>query len=123
MNQIESISLIEKIYLMEIYFSVSLWEYVSFQKKAEIIKYSVEYGYYSLIQWLAIGIGLVSIFGWKTGLLVLSFCLVILQYLSHFTLGLILNWISRTNKDIPKIIFGANIWILVLITIYIFRIY
>ena len=122
MNQIESLSLIEKIYLMEIYFSVSLWEYVSFQKKTEIIKYNVEYGYYSLIQWLAIGIGLVSIFGWKTGFLVLSFCLVILQYLSHFTLGLILNWISRTNKDIPKIIFGANIWILVLFTIYIFRI-
>ena len=122
MNQIESISLIEKIYLMEIYFSVSLWEYVSFQKKADLIKYNIEYGYYSLIQWLAIGIGLVSIFGWKTGLLVLSFCLVILQYLSHFTLGLILNWISRTNKNIPKIIFGANIWILVLVTIYIFRI-
>tara|TARA_B100001989_G_C24458051_1_gene422637 strand:- start:79 stop:450 length:372 start_codon:yes stop_codon:yes gene_type:complete len=122
MNQIESLSLIEKIYLMEIYFSVSLWEYVSFQKKTEIIKYNVEYGYYSLIQWLAIGIGLVSIFGWKTGFLVLSFCLVILQYLSHFTLGLILNWISSANKDIPKIIFGANIWILVLFTIYIFRI-
>ena len=122
MNQIESLSLIEKIYLMEIYFSVSLWEYVSFQKKTEIIKYNVEYGYYSLIQWLAIGIGLVSIFGWKTGFLVLSFCLVILQYLSHFTLGLILNWISSANKDIPKIIFGANIWILVLFTIHIFRI-
>ena len=122
MNQIESLSLIEKIYLMEIYFSVSFWEYVSFQKKTEIIKYNVEYGYYSLIQWLAIGIGLVSIFGWKTGFLVLSFCLVILQYLSHFTLGLILNWISSANKDIPKIIFGANIWILVLFTIYIFRI-
>ena len=122
MNQFESLSFIEKIYLMEIYFSVSLWEYVSFQKKAEIIKYNVEYGYYSLIQWLAIGIGLVSIFGWKTGFLVLSFCLVILQYLSHFTLGLILNWISSANKDIPKIIFGANIWILVLFTIYIFRI-
>ena len=122
MNQIESLSLIEKVYLMEIYFSVSLWEYVSFQKKADLIKYNVEYGYYSLIQWLAIGIGLVSIFGWKTGFLVLSFCLVILQYLSHFTLGLILNWISSTNKDIPKIIFGANIWILVLFTIHIFRI-
>ena len=122
MNQFESLSFIEKIYLMEIYFSVSLWEYVSFQKKAEIIKYNVEYGYYSLIQWLAIGIGLVSIFGWKTGLLVFSFCLVILQYISHFTIGLILDWISRTNKNIPKIIFGANIWILVLVTIYIFRI-
>ncbi|MBI86796.1 MAG: hypothetical protein CMG63_01820 [Candidatus Marinimicrobia bacterium] len=122
MNQIEGLSLIEKVYLMEIYFSVSLWEYVSFQKKADLIKYNVEYGYYSLIQWLAIGIGLVSIFGWKTGFLVLSFCLVILQYLSHFTLGLILNWISSTNKDIPKIIFGANIWILVLFTIHIFRI-
>ena len=122
MNKIDSLILIEKMYLMEIYLSVSLWEYVSFQKKAGLIKYNVEYGYYSLIQWLAIGIGLVSIFGWKTGFLVLSFCLVILQYLSHFTLGLILNWISRTNKDIPKIIFGANIWILVLFTIYIFRI-
>ena len=122
MNKIDSLILIEKMYLMEIYLSVSLWEYVSFQKKAGLIKYNVEYGYYSLIQWLAIGIGLVSIFGWKTGFLVLSFCLVILQYLSHFTLGLILNWISSANKDIPKIIFGANIWILVLFTIYIFRI-
>ena len=121
MNQFESLSLIEKIYLMEIYFSVSLWEYVSFQKKINTIKYNIEYGYYSLIQWLAIAVGLLSIFGVFKGLLVLGFCLIVLQYLSHFTLGLILDQISRYNKNFPSLLFGANIWILVFFTLYIFK--
>ena len=121
MNQIDSLSLIEKMYLLEIYFSVSLWEYVSFQKKADLIKYNVEYGYYSLMQWLAIAVGLSSIFGIFTGFLVLGFCLIVLQYLSHFTLGLILDQISRYNKEFPSLLFGANIWILVFFTLYIFK--
>ena len=121
MNLIESLGLIEKIYLNEIYFSISLSEYVSFQKKLRLTNTMLNM-FFLLIQWLAIRIGLVSIFGWKASLLVLSFCLVILEYLSHFSLGLILDWISRTNKNIPKIIFGANIWILVLVTISVFRI-
>ena len=101
MDFINDLSLIQKIYLFEIYLSVSFWEYVSFQKKTNAIRYNIEYGYYSLIQWLAIAVGLLSIFGIFTGFLVLGFCLIVLQYLSHFTLGLILDKISRYNKKFP----------------------
>ena len=121
MDFIENFNLIEKIYFFEIYVSVSLWEYVSFQKKISTIKYNIEYGYYSLIQWIAIAVGLLSIFGLFKGLLVLGFCLIVLQYLSHFTLGLILNQISRYNKNFPSLVFGTNIWVLVLFTLYIFK--
>ena len=121
MDFIDDLSLIQKIYLIEIYLSVSFWEYVSFQKKINTIKYNIEYGYYSLIQWLAIAVGLLSIFGLFKGLLVLGFCLIVLQYLSHFTLGLILDQISRYNKKFPSLVFGANIWVLVLFTLYIFK--
>ena len=121
MDFIDDLSLIQKIYLIEIYLSVSFWEYVSFQKKISTIKYNIEYGYYSLIQWIAIAVGLLSIFGVFKGLLVLGFCLIVLQYLSHFTLGLILNQISRYNKNFPSLVFGTNIWVLVLFTLYIFK--
>ena len=121
MDFIDDLSLIQKIYLFEIYLSVSFWEYVSFQKKINYIKYNIEYGYYSLIQWLAIAVGLLSIFGIFTGFLVLGFCLIVLQYLSHFTLGLILDQISKYNKKFPSLLFGANIWILVFFTLYIFK--
>ena len=121
MDFIDDLSLIQKIYLFEIYLSVSFWEYVSFQKKINTIKYNIEYGYYSLIQWLAIALGLLSIFGIFTGFLVLGFCLIVLQYLSHFTIGLILNQISRYDKKFPSLVFGANIWVLVFFTLYIFK--
>ena len=107
MDFIDDLGLIQKIYLLEIYLSVSFWEYVSFQKKTNTIKYNIEYGYYSLIQWLAIAVGLLSIFGIFTGFLVLGFCLIVLQYLSHFTLGLILDKISRYNKKFTQ---GAVGW-------------
>ena len=121
MDLIDDLSLIQKIYLFEIYLSVSFWEYVSFQKKINTIKYNIEYGYYSLIQWLAIAVGLLSIFDLFTGFLVLGFCLIVLQYLSHFTLGLILDQVSRYNKKFPSLVFGTNIWVLVLFTLYIFK--
>ena len=121
MDFIDDLSLIQKIYLFEIYLSVSFWEYVSFQKKTNAIKYNIEYGYYSLIQWLSITVGLLSIFGIFTGFLVLGFCLIVVQYLSHFTLGLILDQISKYNKKFPSLLFGANIWILVFFTLYIFK--
>ena len=121
MDFIENFNLIEKIYFFEIYVSVSLWEYVSFQKKTGIIQYNIEYGYYSLIQWLAIGIGLIFIFGVAKGFLAFGLCLVLLQYLSHFTLGLILDWISKYNKTLPSSIFGFNLWILVIYTFYIYQ--
>ena len=63
MGFFDDLSLIQKIYLFEIYLSVSFWEYVTFQKKTNAIRYNIEYGYYSLIQWLAIAAGLFSIFG------------------------------------------------------------
>ena len=121
MDFIDDLSLIQKIYLIEIYLSVSFWEYVSFQKKINTIKYNIEYGYYSLIQWLAIAVGLLSIFGVFKGLLVLGFCLIVLQYLSHFTLGLILDQVSRYDKKFPSLVFGTNIWVLVLFTLYILQ--
>ena len=65
--------------------------------------------------------GLLSIFGIFKGFLALGFCLIVLQYLSHFTLGLILDQISIYNRKFPALVFGANIWILVLSTLYIFK--
>ena len=114
-----NLSLIEQLFILEIYLSVSLWEYVSFQTKTAGIKYSNGYGYFSLIQWLAVGIGLVSIFGLKIGFIVFGFCLIILQYLCHFTIGLILDQLAESNKNLPLTLFAANVWVLVIITIFI----
>ena len=114
-----NLRLIEQLFIFEIYLSVSLWEYVSFQTKTENIKYSHGYGYFSLIQWLAVGIGLVSIFDLKIGLIAFGFCLLVLQYICHFTLGLILDQIAKSNKDLPLALFAINVWVLVIITVFI----
>jgi hypothetical protein len=113
------LSLTEKIFLFEIYLSVAFWEYISFQSKTVGIKYNEGYGYFSLIQWIAIGAGLIAIFGLKIGIIIFFLCLLFLQYLCHFTLGLVLHEISKLNKDIPLAIFAVNVWILVVMTIYI----
>ena len=114
-----NLRLIEQLFIFEIYLSVSLWEYVSFQTKTEDIKYTHGYGYFSLIQWLAVGIGLVSIFGLKIGLIAFGFCLIVLQYICHFTLGLILDQFAKSNKDLPLALFAINTWVLLIITIFI----
>ncbi len=94
------------------FFSVSLWEFVMFQRNHTNYPYREGFAIFSIIQWIAIGVGMVSIFGILYGVLILIICMTALQYLCHFTLGLVWNRVSKINYLLPTAIFAINVWVL-----------
>ena len=115
-NELESIQII---YLILVFISVSLWEYVIYQTKTEGIRYNEGFNIFSLIQWIAIATGLISIFGIKIGLLMFAFTITLLQYICHFTIGLLLNHIASYKKDIPLALFSVIVWVLGIFSLFI----
>jgi len=83
-----------------------------FQRNNTEYPYAQGFAIFSIIQWIAIGIGMISIFGILYGILILVLCIVVLQYICHFTLGLIWDLTSKINYLLPTAIFAINIWVL-----------
>ena len=103
----------EILFFIQVYFSVSLWEYVSYQIKTEKMIYSNSYGYLSLVHWLTILVGLTFVLGNKIGFITFILILLFLQYLCHFTLGLAINQLIGKNNSLPIQLFSINICFLV----------
>ena len=61
---------------------------------------------FTLFQVIASGIGLVSIFGWLYGIIFLAISITVLQYLCHFTVGLLVAQAAKVNQDIPLMLFA-----------------
>lgn len=99
-------------FLISTYLSVSLWEVVMFQKNTTPYPYSGGFGVFSLIQWIAVIIGMIAIFGWVYGIIVFLLCLTVLQYLCHFTLGLLLSMTIHINYLLPTALFAIHVWVL-----------
>ena len=112
---ISNLSNFEIFFFIEVYFSVSLWEYVSYQIKTEKINYTGSYGYLSLLQWLTILVGLTFVLGYRIGIITFILILLFLQYLCHFTLGLVINQLIGKNKNLPFQLFSINICFLIAI--------
>lgn len=89
--------------------SVSLWEVVIFQRKTTDYPYAQGFAIFSIIQWIAIAIGMISIFGILYGIIILVICMTVLQYICHFTLGLIWNMTIKINYLFPTAIFSINV--------------
>ena len=111
-------SILEIIFFLSTFISVSLWEYVTVQTKTSDYPYYQGFVIFTLIQWIGIGIGMVSIFGYMYGLLILFVCMFFLQYLCHFTVGVLWNMLAN-NIDylFPTMIFAINVWILLVLGI------
>ena len=105
-------SILEICFFISTYVSVSLWEVVMFQRNNTAYPYAQGFAIFSIIQWIAIGIGMISIFSWIYGALILVFCITVLQYICHFTLGLLFSMTININYLFPTVLFAINIWIL-----------
>jgi len=105
-------SLLEIMFFAMTFFSVSLWEFVMFQRKHTNYPHKEGFAIFSIIQWIAIGIGMVSIFGVLYGILILVICMTVLQYICHFSLGLLWNVVSKIHYLWPTAIFATNVWVL-----------
>jgi hypothetical protein len=99
---------------------VSLWEYMMIMYKIHPnLPYRSGYNAFSILQWPVICIGLVKIFGWAYGIASLIFVMALLQYITHFTLGLLYNKIFK-NPLIPLVLFSVMFWVNIIMTILLF---
>lgn len=112
MNHIVQFTTLEIVFFIMTFVGVSLWEFVWFQRNHTAYPYVQGFAIFSIIQWIAIGVGMVSIFGVLYGIIVLVLCMAVLQYVCHFTLGLIWNELAKVNYLFPTAIFAINVWLL-----------
>jgi hypothetical protein len=110
----------EALSLIAIFIYVSLWEYMLIMYKINpSIPYQGAYNIFSAIQWLVIGAALVHIFDWLYGLIALAVTIMFLQYVTHFTLGLIYTKIFK-NPMVPLAMFAIMFWVNIGVTITLF---
>jgi hypothetical protein len=110
-------SILEISFFVATYVSVSLWEVVMFQKNTTEYPYAQGFAIFSLIQWVAIAIGMVAIFGWLYGIVIFVICILVLQYVCHFTLGLLISKTIGISYLFPTAIFSINVWVLLVLAV------
>lgn len=88
--------MIEIATLIPIFVMVSFWEYCMFFYEQRALPYTGGYNIFSLIQWVIVAVALIKI-GWLYGIIAFALCMFVLQYVTHFTLGIIYNLLFKTN--------------------------
>ncbi len=112
--------MIEIITLITIFILISLWEYCMFFYKRRALPYAVGYNIFSMIQWIIIAVALIKIFGWLFGIIGLVLCVFVLQYVTHFTLGIAYNFFFKSNPLPALALFGVMVWLTGGLTIALF---
>jgi len=97
--------------LISIVVLVSLWEYCMFFYRQGALPYAMGYNIFSLIQWVIIAVALIKIFGWLVGIIAFVLCMVALQYVTHFTLGIIYNVLFKNNPLPALALFSIMVWV------------
>jgi hypothetical protein len=69
------------------------------------------YNIFSMIQWVIIAVALIKIFGWLYGIIGLVLCIIALQYVTHFTLGIVYNHVFQNNPIPALALFGIMVWV------------
>jgi len=96
--------MLKSITLLSMFILVSLWEYCMYFYRNKLLPYAMGFNILSLIQWIIILCGVIKIFGFVVGLVAFGCCFFILQYVTHFTLGIIYNFIFK-NNPLPALAF------------------
>ncbi|MCI0558631.1 MAG: hypothetical protein MN733_09060 [Nitrososphaera sp.] len=97
--------------LISIFVLVSLWEYCMFFYNQQALPYAMGYNIFSMIQWLIVAVALIKMFGWLYGMIGLALCVFVLQYVTHFTLGLIYNFLFKDNPLPALALFSIMVWV------------
>ena len=122
----QGVTTLELIFLIDLFLAWSFHEYVTYQYNHVLDRYlkvhQMKQGFdiFTLFQVIASGIGLVSIFGWLYGIIFLAISITVLQYLCHFTVGLIVAQAAKINQDIPLMLFIVNVWVLIILSVILF---
>lgn len=113
-----TISISQATYLVLVYFSVSLWEYIMFQRNTTPYPYRQGFAVFSIIQWIGVFLGMIGIFGIAWGIAISVACMTVLQYLCHFTLAPLWNKVAQSNYLLPTAFFVITVWVVLGFGIY-----
>lgn len=103
--------------LISIFVTVSLWEYCMFFRRYNALPYRHAFDTFSVFQWIICAVALVHIFGWIYGIIAMAIAVTLLQYVTHFTLGIIYNAIFGKNPLPPLTGFSVMVWISGILTV------
>lgn len=103
--------MIEIATLISIFVLVSLWEYCMFFYRQRLLPYAMGYNIFSMFQWVIIAVALIKMFGWLYGIIGLVLCAAVLQYITHFTLGMIYNLLFKNNPLPALALFSIMVWV------------
>ena len=103
--------------LISILVYVSLWEYMMIMYRLHpLLPYRMGYTAFAVLQWPVIATALIYMLGWGWGIAALIFTMTMLQYFTHFSLGLIYNLLFKTPM-IPLAMFGIMFWVNIVVTV------
>ncbi len=103
--------MIKSIVILSGFILVSLWEYCMFFYRRRALPYAMGYSIFSIFQWVIIAFALIRIFGWLYGVVGILISMFLLQYVTHFTLGFIYNFLFKNNPLPALALFGIMVWV------------
>ena len=103
--------------IISLFVMISLWERCMFFRGFNMLPYRHGFDIFSLFQWIICIVALVHILGWLFGIIATVIAMTVLQYITHFTLGLIYNAMFG-DDPLPMLAgFSTMVWVSGILTI------
>jgi len=96
-----------------VFLGVSLWKAVWVQRQTTPYPYVQGFAIFSLIQWIGVGLGMVSILGWFFGIVATILTMTVLGSIAGLTLGFFWLKVAEENYLLPTALFSINVWVIV----------
>lgn len=106
------------IFIAIVFLSVSLWEFIMLQRNTTQYPYREGFAIFSLLQWIAIFLGMIGIFGLSWGSGIALFCIFFLQFICRLTIRPLWKILSANNYLMPTAIFSILVWVELAFGIY-----
>jgi len=103
--------------LISLFVMISLWEYCMFFRRLNALPYRHGFDIFSLFQWTICAVALVHIWGWLYGIIATIVAVTVVQYVTHFTIGLIYNALFGKNPLPALAGFAIMVWISGILTV------
>lgn len=113
-------SFLQIAFFASVFVGISLWDVIMHQRynvEFPQYPYAQAFALFSMLQWVLIGIGMISIFGALVGMLFLAFCIIVLRYICRFSIGRLWIAAAKNNYLLPTALFSTNVLILLILVI------
>jgi hypothetical protein len=104
---------LEITFFVFVFFGASLWKAVWVQRQTTAYPYVQGFAIFSMIQWIGVGLGMVSILGWVYGIIATILTMTVLGSVAGLTLGFVWLKIAEKSYLFPTALFSINVWVIV----------